>query len=71
MPYFEPERKALVCIITVKMFALHPSGSLFRDLGPCRDLFDHLGPYFPQLRLTYASKVIRDKPVCLEFAFNV
>ena len=44
MPYFEPEQEVLVCIITVEMVALHPGGSLFRDLGPDMELFDHLGP---------------------------
>ena len=33
--------------------ALSPHGSLFRDPGPYRDLFDHLGPYFYQRSLFF------------------
>ena len=47
--------------------ALQLSGSLFRDLGPYRDLVDHLGPYFSCFRLMYALKVTRAKPaICTQ-----
>ena len=68
MPYFEPEQKALVRIISVDGCTSPNWVSTKGPIGTFLTIWVPIfikGAYFPRFRLMYA------KPVCLEFVFNL